>query len=222
METTPRSSRRLSRSRQVLVAAATAVALLTVAPAAGGPVAAAAPRHSHPADVAEAAASALQAFDNWQHTGEPFRYIEYLNARDRAANTAAAQLELDPAELRMAWSTTAGPKQVAVLAALTQLGVPYRSRSSIEGQGFDCSGLTAFAFGRAGVTLVRQSRSQINAAAPVTHEEAMAGDLVFYPGHVMMYLGVDRAIVDSPNTGNHVRMTFVSDRRSLRYGDPLG
>ena len=56
--------------------------------------------------------------------------------------------------------------QVAVLAALAQLGVSYVSNSSEPGVAFDCSGLTAYAWGRAGVALYRQSGVQISDAAP--------------------------------------------------------
>jgi hypothetical protein len=39
-----------------------------------------------------------------------------------------------------------------------------------------------------------------------------------------MYLGVADAIVHSPNSGNHVRITFVNQRRvnSVVFADPLG
>ena len=55
--------------------------------------------------------------------------------------------------------------QEAVLAALTQLGVAVPVATSQPGVGFDCSGLTSFAWGRAGYGLTRQSGSQIRAAA---------------------------------------------------------
>jgi peptidoglycan DL-endopeptidase CwlO len=110
-----------------------------------------------------------------------------------------------------------------VLAAMTQVGVPYRYNTSKEGVGFDCSGLTTFAWQRAGVSLVRQSGEQIRNAAPVDRETAKAGDLVQYPGHVMMYLGVGDAIIHSVMTGRTVELDTISDRkvRSVRFGDPI-
>jgi hypothetical protein len=48
----------------------------------------------------------------------------------------------------------------------------------------------------------------------------VAGDLVQYPGHVMMYLGVGEAIVHASNPANDVELSHVS--RSVRYGDPTG
>ncbi len=112
-----------------------------------------------------------------------------------------------------AWSSTPLDHQRAVLAAMSQVGVPYRTNTSQEGVGFDCSGLTTYAWGRAGVGLPRQSGAQINEAAPVDRATAKAGDLVYYPGHVMMYLGVGDAIIHSVQTGRTVEIDTISGRR---------
>ena len=110
------------------------------------------------------------------------------------------------------------PLTEAVLAALTQLGVPYHYASSSPGVAFDCSGLTSWAWGRAGVQLSHQSSSQINAARGVDESTAVAGDLVQYPGHVMMYLVVERAILHASNPSTDVELSFVN--RAVRFGDP--
>ena len=112
--------------------------------------------------------------------------------------------------------------QRAVLAAMTQLGVPYRTNTSKEGVGFDCSGLTTYAWSRAGVALTRQSSAQIREAAPLDRASARAGDLVQYPGHVMMYLGVGDAIIHSVQRGRTVELDVSNARRanSVRFGDP--
>ena len=41
-----------------------------------------------------------------------------------------------------------------------------------------------------------------------------------YPGHVMMWLGVDRAVVHAIQPGKPVSVDIVSGRKSLRFGDP--
>ena len=87
--------------------------------------------------------------------------------------------------------------------------------------GFDCSGLTAFAWGRAGVTLSRQSGSQINEIARRDQDTAIAGDIMQYPGHVMLYLGVGEAIVHASNPSTDVELSFTS-RSASGYGDPTG
>ena len=112
--------------------------------------------------------------------------------------------------------------KTALAAALSQLGVAYRRNTSKPGVGFDCSGLTSYAWAQAGFDLARQSTAQIRAAAPRDLETAMAGDLVQYPGHVMMYLGVDRAVVHAVMPGRPVEVDVVKARRNLKFGDPTG
>jgi cell wall-associated NlpC family hydrolase len=129
-------------------------------------------------------------------------------------------MALDPMVVRDAWARADMPHQKAVMAALAELGKPYRYATSDPAVGFDCSGLTAYAWARAGVDLANQSGAQIRAAAPRDQATAMAGDLVQYPGHVMMYLGVGDAIVHAVNRSDDVELDFV--RRNVRFGNPIG
>ena len=71
-----------------------------------------------------------------------------------------------------------------------------------------------------GVDIANQSSAQIRAAAPRDQSSATAGDLVQYPGHVMLYLGVGDAIVHAVNRRDDVELDFV--RRKVRFGDPIG
>jgi NlpC/P60 family len=144
---------------------------------------------------------------------------DYLVKRNEVATEVALRLGLDPAAMIAAWERADLEHQAALLAGLTQLGVPYRRNTSKVGEGFDCSGLTTYAWGEAGFALTRQSGAQIKAAAPRTPETAQAGDLVQYPGHVSMWLGVDRAMLHAPYTGKTVEV-YISKKRSLKYGDP--
>ena len=141
---------------------------------------------------------------------------------DRIADDIALRVMVDPARLKLAWHAADSEHQKALLASLTQLGVPYRRNASKPGQALDCSGLTTYAWGQAGFVLQRQSTAQIRAAAPRDETTAQAGDLVQYPGHVMMWLGVDRAIIHSPYTGRNVEVDVVSARHKVRFGDPTG
>jgi cell wall-associated NlpC family hydrolase len=152
------------------------------------------------------------------------KLAQYAHERDIVATVAAESLGIDEETMRQAWAKADVPHQRALLAAVSQLGVPYRSMASEENVGFDCSGLTSYAWGRAGVGIAHQSSSQIDAAASRTRDTAMAGDLVQYPGHVMMYLGVGNAIVHSPYTGSTVEITTLSDSHvdSVRFGNPIG
>ena len=171
------------------------------------------------APIASAALAQLQAH---VATADPAAMTEYLRIRDALAGEVARRLGADPARLVEAWNRADEPHQIAMMAAFTQLGVPYRRLGSKPGVAFDCSGLTTFAWSVAGVSIIRQSGGQINAAAPRTAETAMAGDLLHYPGHAMMYLGIDRAMVHAPYTGRTVEIASVSTKKSVRFGNPIG
>ncbi len=144
----------------------------------------------------------------------------YRVTRASIAAEVGRRLLIDADRLDAAWAATDYVHQTALLAAFTQLGTPYRRNTSKPGVGFDCSGLTTYAWGVAGVRLTRQSSAQINAAVPRTLESAEAGDLVQYPGHVMMYLGLDKAIVHAIQPGRPVEVDYISKRRELRFGHP--
>lgn len=173
------------------------------------------PRVAHLATVA---LEARAAFDGTP-TPEAERAFDVALA-DLAAATAH-ELSVGTAALEAAWSRADSPHQTAVFTALTQLGAPYRSNSSDPEVGFDCSGLTSFAWREAGVQLSRQSGAQISEAEERTEETAMAGDLAQYPGHVMLYLGVPGTIVHASNPESDVELWLLGDR-SVNFGDPSG
>jgi len=202
----------------LLMIAATLVLAATAVPAAasGPPTIATPPAGDPVAVLAEKALSVLRS-------GEKAKGArEYATTRDAAAAAIATRLAIDPAQMVAAWSNSDLEHQRALLTGLTQLGVPYRRNTSKPGVGFDCSGLTTYAWAGAGVTLVRQSAAQMQAAAARTIETAQAGDLLQYPGHVMMWLGVDRAALQSPNPGRTVEVVLYRSGRRLRIGDPTG
>ncbi len=89
-------------------------------------------------------------------------------------------------------STVMAPNETAakaVRAALGQLGVPYVWGGTAPGVGLDCSGLTQYAYGEAGLDIPRTSREQDIGAEVPSADQLLPGDLVCWEGHVAMYIG---------------------------------
>ncbi len=100
--------------------------------------------------------------------------------------------------------------------ALAYLGVQYRwgGRSP---WGIDCSGLCFTAYYLNGVSIYRDAK--ILEGFPVhaiPAEQAKKGDLLFFPGHVAMYLGDGRFVHSTSHVGTHGVAV-----NSLTPGDPL-
>jgi cell wall-associated NlpC family hydrolase len=111
---------------------------------------------------------------------------------------------------------------IAVQAAYGQLGVPYRYATSNPGVSFDCSGLTHYAWGQAGVYLPRNSRAQAAATPRVPPAAAQPGDLIFYYSpisHVGIYAGGGQ-LVHAPNSGTVVKVSSVSWGKVTAVGRP--
>ncbi|CAB4868271.1 unannotated protein [freshwater metagenome] len=170
--------------------------------------------------MAVLAASALTDMQTYLVTGDRETRQRFVASRNGLAVAMSMRLGIDPVRMQVAWASADDTHQKALLAALSQLGVRYRRNMSRAGEGFDCSGLTSYAWAVAGVSIAHQSRTQIRAAVAITAATAQAGDLVYYPGHVMMYLGVDSAIVHAPNSGRTVEVGQLTKRKNVRFGDP--
>lgn len=174
-------------------------------------------RATSSAEIAKRATGAVGALVAWEARHLPTDYVRFIQSRDAVADLIASEIGLVPTEVRAQLSETTPAKQHAVLVALSQLGVPYRSMRSEPGKAFDCSGLTSYAYAEAGITVPRSSGDQIRASDRVDRTVAEAGDLVHYPGHVGIYLG-GNIYVHSPEPGRTVEIVEMPDR-SLSFGD---
>ncbi|MEU4878295.1 bifunctional lytic transglycosylase/C40 family peptidase [Streptomyces sp. NPDC021608] len=133
--------------------------------------------------------------------------------------------------------TSTGQAATAVNAAEKMIGMPYSwgggnatgpskgtccspmGRSGASITGFDCSGLTLYAYAQAGISLPRTAAEQYAASEPLSPGQMRPGDLVFYGAsasgihHVGIYVG-GGWIINAPKPGTQVRydpMDMMSD-----------
>ena len=100
--------------------------------------------------------------------------------------------------------------------------MPYKFAMSSPGVAFDCSGLTSYAWGAAGVSLPHQSAQQFASIPHVPQAQAQPGDLIFYYSpisHVGIYLG-GGAMIHAPNTGSVVSISAVRWDKVVGVGRP--
>ena len=111
---------------------------------------------------------------------------------------------------------------IAINAAMGQLGVPWVFAMAQPGVGFDCSGLTSWAWAQAGVSMPHQSAMQYNSLPHVPIPDAQPGDLIFYYSpisHVGIYLGGGK-LVHAPNSGSVVNVATVNWSKVVGVGRP--
>ena len=141
---------------------------------------------------------------------------------DEIASLIAHLLDADAAQLRTVWAEASVQRKITVFSALSQVGVPYRLNADAPFIALDCSSLTKYAWAQAGVEIDRGSAQQYARGNRVSRDTVQVGDLVWYPGHIMMWLGVGRAVVHARQTGDPVMVDFFAERRVdyVRYGSP--
>jgi murein DD-endopeptidase len=97
----------------------------------------------------------------------------------------------------------------AVVYAREMLGQPYRYAGDTPA-GFDCSGLVKYSYGRAGISMPRDTQAQHRMSVLVSMRSLREGDLLFFDqegrkkSHVGIYLGSGR-FIHAPSSGGKVR-----------------
>ena len=102
----------------------------------------------------------------------------------------------------------------AIVNAKEMLGKPYKYAGDTPA-GFDCSGLVKYSYGRAGVSLPRDTQAQRRMSVLVSMRSLREGDLLFFDqegkktSHVGMYIGNGR-FIHAPSSGGKVRTDSLS------------
>ncbi|WP_405088103.1 C40 family peptidase [Microbispora sp. NBC_01389] len=172
-----------------------------------------------------------------QDSGEQLDPDEIKKRADDIVTTVAGQLcrELksqlgDPTDGDAPLMLPSGRGAIAVRAALHMIGVPYSWGGGGPGgpsfgtgrgagtKGFDCSGLTEYAWSKAGVGIGSSTGPQWHSGKHVDRSQLQPGDLVFFAynphnpstiHHVGLYIGEGK-MVHAPRTGSRVQIAPMS------------
>jgi peptidoglycan DL-endopeptidase CwlO len=174
-------------------------------------------------------AAARDKFDGQKDKLDQLVATQREQEADLAARKKAIQGDIDRLEkLRLAaygnTSTSGGSLRIgacpavyiggaagtAVKTACAQIGKPYVFGAIGPGS-FDCSGLTRYAWGKAGVSLTHYTGAQWEEGTPVSRANARPGDLVFFYSdvhHVGVYVG-NGLMVHASRSGVPVKMAKI-------------
>lgn len=116
-------------------------------------------------------------------------------------------------------SSLTGP-EIAKLA-VNYVGNPYCYGGEDLETGVDCSGFVKELYKQAGITLPRKLDDLIHEGTPVSSDELLAGDLIFYssaeeepsetPAHVALYLG-DQKVIHASNARDGIKISDLNYR----------
>lgn len=127
-----------------------------------------------------------------------------------AAKKAAEEKKKAEAEAKAYAASQQGKIERAISVASEQIGDPY-VWGATGPSAFDCSGLTQYAFGAAGIELPRVSRDQAAALPTIPNDQIQRGDLMFWGSpvyHVGIFLRWENGqaiMLHAPKPGTAVR-----------------
>ncbi|SDX80606.1 Cell wall-associated hydrolase, NlpC family [Modestobacter sp. DSM 44400] len=162
------------------------------------------------------------------------QYAQQQAAAQRAAAAAPQRVaSAGPASVVAAGPTagagSSSAVETAISAAKRYVGTIYAwGGGSLSGPsvgwgvdegvvGFDCSGLTRYAYAQAGISIARNSTQQYATLPKVSRAELQRGDLIFWAldtdrpstiHHVAIYLG-DGMILEAPQSNSVIRVTSM-------------
>ncbi|MGH2679913.1 MAG: NlpC/P60 family protein [Actinomycetota bacterium] len=160
-------------------------------------------------------------------------YLDFVEAQRAALEQARREAAQGDVQDEAPADTTSGSgggyvppvnasaAQVAVGAALSVQGTHYVWGSADPSVGFDCSGLTSWAWAQAGVSIPHSSAAQYSSLPHVPLGSVQPGDLIFYYSpisHVALYIGGGQIVhARHPGPGGQVQVQSM-----YGYDSPVG
>lgn len=169
--------------------------------------------------ISNAALRVLTALDQlhlaqFQNEGLVAAQKAWSDAKDELAFLITSGDMFHAATLAAEWDDN--PRTLVVFYALTAIGSRYRYANESYKGGFDCSGLTMWAWSSAGVSLPHYSNFQGRLSRE--RGDLQLADVLYRPGHVMLYIGAGM-IVHAANSESGIKVDDTG--RYRRAIDPL-
>ncbi len=166
------------------------------------------------AAAAAASSTANNTADSSSDTGTSSGTSSSTSGGNSTSGGSSSNQDLNP-------SHTTGVSGSDVVAYASQfVGNAYVWGGTSLTDGIDCSGFTQAVFAHFGISLPRTSGEQRSAGQEVSYENAQAGDIICYAGHVAIYMGNGKIVHASSPTngicyGTATYRTILSVRRVL-------
>ena len=97
------------------------------------------------------------------------------------------------------------------------VGCPYVPGGTSLSNGCDCSGFTQGVYSNFGIKIPRSSYAQSEGGEEVTYDEAQAGDIIYYGGHVGIYIGNNQIVhASTVSTGIKISSAFYRSIITIR------
>lgn len=137
------------------------------------------------------------------------RSTETASRSGASAASSSSSTAVAEEDIAQAAPAPAASGNSIVDIAFRYVGTPYVWGGSSP-SGFDCSGFTWYVFQQVGISIPRGSSAQAGAGTVVSASEARPGDLVWWPGHIGIYLG-DGQHIAARNPSKPLQAGPISD-----------
>lgn len=150
----------------------------------------------------EEAAAAAAAGDNTDNSGD-----------DSSASTTSSSSSSSSSKSGGSSYSASGSGKGSQIAnyALQFVGNPYVAGGTSLTDGADCSGFTQAVYRAFGYSIPRTSYSQSTIGTAVSYSEAQPGDIIYYGGHVGIYIG-NGQIVHASTERTGIKVTSATYR----------
>ena len=133
----------------------------------------------------------------------PEEAFVYAESKEEESARLQAEAEEAARKLQEEAQAKAATGQAIVDYACQFIGNPYVWGGTSLTNGADCSGFVQSVFAQFGISLPRTTWDMEQVGTPVSYEQAIAGDLILYDGHVGIYMG-NGQIVNAINSARGI------------------